>query len=110
MILKQVMPEKRVRIGIAQWLGIQQRISKLGSHEVRICSIKFSSTKKCITSLRVIAAHKLYEEYAPSGSTVVLEGHGGIHVDRFEYYLMAHLMDIIMRERLMPLTIVCLNI
>ena len=27
-----------------------------------------------MTSLRVLAAHKLYEEYAPSGSTVVFRG------------------------------------
>ena len=85
---------------VAQWLGIQQRISKLGSHEVPDLFNKVLFNEEMpITSLRVIAAHKLYEEYAPSGSTVVLEGHGGDHVGAgFEYYLMAHLMDIIMRE------------
>ena len=85
---------------VAQWLGLTQKVSKLTSSEVPdLFSKVLFNEEMPVTSLRVLAAHKLYEEYAPSGSTVVLEGHGGDHVGAgFEYYLMANLMDVIMKE------------
>lgn len=51
-----------------------------------------------VTSLRVLAAHKLYEEYK-EGPTVILEGHGGDHIGAgFEYYVMPYIMDRITQE------------
>ena len=48
-----------------------------------------------ITSLRVLSAHKLYEQFK-DGTTIILEGHGGDHLGAgFEYYFVPHIMDII---------------
>ena len=89
---------------VAKWLGLKQKISMLNYKEIPkyFCKV-LQHEEMPITSLRVPAAHKLYEEFAPTGSTVVLEGHGGDHVGAgFEYYFMAHLMDVIMREGTLP--------
>jgi asparagine synthase (glutamine-hydrolysing) len=85
---------------VAKWLGLKQKISNLDYKEIpNYFSKVLFHEEMPITSLRVVAAHKLYEEFAPTGSTVVLEGHGGDHVGAgFEYYFMAHLLDLIKRE------------
>lgn len=52
-----------------------------------------------ITSLRVLAAHKLYELCRNKGLTVILEGMGGDQIGAgFEYYWMAAVMDVATNE------------
>ena len=89
---------------VAAWLGLRHKITTLRYREVPdyFCKV-LKHEEMPVTSLRVPAAHKLYEESAATGSTVVLEGHGGDHVGAgFEYYFMAHIMDVIMREGTRP--------
>lgn len=51
-----------------------------------------------VSSMRVLAVHKLYELCRARGRTVILEGHGGDQIGGgFEYYWMAAVMDA-MRE------------
>jgi len=89
---------------VAEWLGMQQKVTTLRHEDIPDYFNKMLYFEEMpVTSLRVPAAHMLYEEFAPNGSTVVLEGHGGDHVGAgFEYYFMADIMDIIMAEGTKP--------
>jgi len=92
--------EGEYALEVAKWLRLNQKVSKLNAYEIpEYFSKVLYNEEMPVTSLRVLATHKLYEEFAPTGSTVVLEGHGGDHVGAgFEYYFMAHLLDLIMRK------------
>lgn len=85
---------------VAKFLNLNHKICKLSYTEVpELFSEVLFYEEMPVTSLRVLAAHKLYKEYKADGATVILEGHGGDHLGAgFEYYFMAHLIDLIMRE------------
>ncbi|MBP9853691.1 MAG: asparagine synthase (glutamine-hydrolyzing) [Candidatus Omnitrophica bacterium] len=84
---------------VAQSLGLTTNISTLGYKEVPEYFKKVLFHEEMpVTSLRVLSAHKLYEEYK-DGATVILEGHGGDHVGGgFEYYFAAYILDTMERE------------
>lgn len=81
---------------VAKNLGIDNKISTLAFKDVPNYFEKVLWNEEMpITSLRVLAAHKLYEEYK-NGATIILEGHGGDHIGAgFEYYFIPHILDVI---------------
>ncbi len=81
---------------VANSLGISNKLSTLAYKEVPTYFEKVLWNEEMpVTSLRVLSAHKLYEEYK-DGPTIILEGHGGDHIGAgFEYYFAPHIMDII---------------
>jgi len=81
---------------VADSLGISNKVSTLSHKDVPTYFEKVLWNEEMpVTSLRVLAAHKLYEEYK-NGTTIILEGHGGDHIGGgFEYYFVPHIMDVI---------------
>ncbi len=81
---------------VADSLGISNKVSTLAYKDVPTYFEKVLWNEEMpVTSLRVLSAHKLYEEYK-NGTTIILEGHGGDHIGAgFEYYFVPHIMDII---------------
>ena len=85
---------------VADLLQFKSNVSVLRYKDVPEYLIKvLRSQEMPVTSFRVLAAYKLYEEYK-EGPTVILEGHGGDHVGAgFEYYVMPYIMDCIRDEK-----------
>ena len=81
---------------VADSLNISNKVSTLAFKEVPYFFEKVLWNEEMpVTSLRVLSAHKLYEEYK-DGTTIILEGHGGDQIGAgFEYYFVPHIMDII---------------
>ena len=81
---------------VAEILGVKNKISTLAHKDVPNYFEKVLWHEEMpITSLRVLSAHKLYEEYK-NGTTIILEGHGGDHIGAgFEYYFIPHILDVI---------------
>lgn len=84
---------------VADWLNVDIKMAVLNHKDVSqyINKVLFNEEMP-VTSMRVLSAHKLYEQYR-DGSTVILEGHGGDHIGGgFEYYFIAYILDLIERE------------
>ena len=81
---------------VASSLGISNKMSVLAHKDVPTYFEKVLWNEEMpVTSLRVLAAHKLYEDYK-DGTTIILEGHGGDHLGAgFEYYFVPYIMDMI---------------
>ena len=84
---------------VANYLGIKNKVSTLSHKEVPSFFEKVLWHEEMpVTSLRVLSAHKLYEEFK-HGTTIILEGHGGDHIGAgFEYYFIPYIMDIIDKD------------
>tara|TARA_B100000989_G_scaffold299039_1_gene292362 strand:- start:12055 stop:13854 length:1800 start_codon:yes stop_codon:yes gene_type:complete len=92
--------EEKYALEVAKWVGSNHKISKLSANEVPDYFNKVLYYEEMpITSLRVLASHKLYEKFSRNGSTIVLEGHGGDQLGAgFEYYFLANVMDLIEKK------------
>jgi asparagine synthase (glutamine-hydrolysing) len=77
-------------------LGLESHIIALGNREVPDYFEKALYNQEMpITSIRCLASQKLYEVVKASGTTVILEGHGGDQIGGgFEYYFVPHIMDV----------------
>ena len=80
---------------VADSLGIKLHHATLGHADVPAYFDKILHHQESpVSSMRVLAVHKLYELCRAKGQTVILEGHGGDQIGAgFEYYWMAAVMD-----------------
>lgn len=80
---------------VADSLRIEHNHATLGHAEVPEYFDKVLYHQESpVSSMRVLAVHKLYELCRAKGRTVLLEGHGGDQIGAgFEYYWMAAVMD-----------------
>lgn len=85
---------------VADVLGVKHDHATLGHAEVPDYFDKVLYHQEApVSSMRVLADHKLYELCRSRGRTVILEGHGGDQLGAgFEYYWMAAVMDAV-RDR-----------
>ena len=85
---------------VAEWLGVDHGYVRLDHTDVPDYFGKVLYHQESpVTSLRVLAVHKLYELCRQKGLTVILEGMGGDQIGAgFEYYWLAAVMDTAISE------------
>jgi asparagine synthase (glutamine-hydrolysing) len=83
----------------ARILDANITLSSLRANDVPSCLSKVLFHQEApVTSIRVLAMHRLYEEVRRSGVTVLLEGSGGDEMGSgYEYYYVPYVMDLLTR-------------